>query len=262
MSETYEHKTGDFCWVELMTSDRSGAKKFYEGILGWEYHDDQIPGGGTYTMLQLGEGVVGGLFELNAEMKSQGIPPHWESYVLVDNADETARQAVALGGSVLKEPFDVMQIGRMAVIQDPTGAVFSVWQAKSHKGTSLPKNKPGMFGWNELITTDYETATKFYSELFGWTAQTKEIPGTQYSVMMNGETGAGGLMQMPPQMQGVPSHWMVYFAVDDCDAQLAKARELGGQVLSEPVEIPDVGRFAVLRDPQGATCSIIKFAAS
>jgi predicted enzyme related to lactoylglutathione lyase len=259
MSESRKQKPGDFCWVELMTSDRGGAKAFYQGVMGWDFQDDPVPGGGTYTMLHLDEGAVGGLFELNDEMKAMGIPPHWESYVLVENADEIASKATSLGGKVLKEPFDIMEIGRMAVIQDPTGAVFSVWQAKAHKGTSLPKNTPGMFGWNELITTDHDAAVEFYSSLFGWTPQAQAIPGMQYSVLMNGQTGAGGIMKAPPQMQGVPSHWMVYFAVDDCDAGLAKVKDLGGRVLSEPIEIPNVGRFAPVQDPQGATCSLIKF---
>ena len=260
MGETISPKVGEFCWVELMTSDTAGAKKFYGALLGWSFHDDPVPGHGVYTMLGLGDGHVGGMFELNEEMKSHGIPPHWASYVMVDDADATAGKVAGLGGQVLRDPFDVMEIGRMAVVQDPTGGTFSLWQAKTHTGATLAKNTVGMFCWNELLSTDAPAATTFYTELLGWTAKMQDMGGFEYCLLKNGETDVGGLMPMPKQMEGTPTCWWVYFVVEDCDARLAQAGELGGRALSEPVDIPNVGRMAPLMDPQGACCSLIKLA--
>ncbi|MEE8138534.1 MAG: VOC family protein, partial [Thermoanaerobaculia bacterium] len=127
MSSTH-HAPGTFCWAELATTDAAGAKKFYRELLGWETHDDPIPGGGVYTMIQLEGGNVGALYEQNEEMRAQGVPPAWLAYVTVEDAADASAKAKALGGSAIKEAFDVFDIGSMAVLQDPTGATFAVWQ--------------------------------------------------------------------------------------------------------------------------------------
>ena len=254
------HARGTFCWVELTTTDADGAKSFYTELMGWEAEDDPIPGGGVYTMLRVGEKNLGGLYRMNEEMK--GVPPNWLSYVTVESAAEAAAKAKSLGGTVVKDAFDVMDIGSMAVLQDPAGATFAVWQPKKHHGTQLANGEIGGVCWNELATDDVERAGKFYSELFGWTPAIRDMTTGPYTMFMNGEERAGGMLQMTAEWKGIPSHWMVYFAVADCDASAEKAKSRGGQIKVPPTDIPGVGRFSVIQDPQGAVCSIIRLEAT
>jgi predicted enzyme related to lactoylglutathione lyase len=257
MQETPEYKPGTFCWVELGTSDSAAAKTFYTQLFGWEYQDHPMGPGMTYTMLKLNGQDVGALYELMPEMKAQGVPPHWLSYVAVNNADETAEKAKAQGATLMKEPFDVMTEGRMAVIQDPTGAVFAIWQAMNHKG-SAARMVPNSACWNELGTNDTKKAGEFYSNVFGWGQE--GFPGSpiEYTVFKNGADGAGGMYQITPEMGPIPPHWLVYFAVEDCDAKVQKATELGASIMKPAEDIPGVGRFAILLDPQRAAFALLK----
>jgi predicted enzyme related to lactoylglutathione lyase len=179
------------------------------------------------------------------------------SYVLVASADDTAATATKLGGTLLAGPFDVMTFGRMAVIQDPTGAVFSLWQAKDHNGAAVV-NVPNSFCWNELMTTDTAKDGEFYCAIFGWGKDTQNFGPLEYTMFSNGERPAGGMLQITPEMGPIPPNWLVYFAVDDCDAKTKKATELGGSVMKPPDDIPGIGRFSILTDPQGAAFALIK----
>lgn len=250
-------KPGTFCWVELGTSDSASAKKFYGSLFGWKPNDTPAGPDMTYTMLQLDGKDAGGMYEMPDDMKSMGIPPHWLSYVNVVDVDATTKKAGELGAKIMREPMDVMEVGRMAVIQDPTGATFALWQPKAHGGASVV-NEPGALCWNELLTTDTGKASKFYSELFGWTANTKDMGGMMYTSFMNGDQPAAGMMEITKQMGPVPPNWMVYFATDDCDKTADKATTGGAKVLCPPTDIPGVGRFAAAADPQGAAFSFIK----
>ncbi len=256
MQETLQYKPGTFCWVELGTTDSAAAKTFYTQLFGWEYEDHPMGPGMVYTMLKLNGKDLGALYELMPEMKAQGVPPNWLSYVSVNNADETAEKAKATGATLLKEPFDVMTEGRMAVVQDPTGAVFALWQAQNHPGSAV-RMVSGSVCWNELATHDTQKAGEFYSNVLGWSREA--FPGPiEYTIFKNGEEGIGGMYKITPEMGSVPPHWLVYFAVDDCDAKAAEATELGATVMMPPDNIPGVGRFAILNDPQGAVFAIIK----
>jgi predicted enzyme related to lactoylglutathione lyase len=257
MQETPEYKPGTFCWIELGTSDNEAAKRFYTQLFGWDYVDNPMGPDMVYTMLKLNGKDIGGLYKLMPDMVAQGVPPHWMSYISTNNADETAEKAKAEGATVINGPFDVMEHGRMAVIKDPTGAVFSIWQAKDHKGSGI-YNVPNSLCWNELGTTDTQRAGEFYSNVFGWTRETQNFGPMQYTLFKNGDRGAGGMYQITPDMGPIPPHWMAYFAVDDCDAKAQKASELGGKIMKPADDIPGVGRFAVLTDPQGAHFAIIK----
>jgi len=205
-------------------------------------------------MLTVKNKNIGGLYELNSEMRAQGIPPHWLSYVAVANVDDTTAKAKATGATVMKEPFDVPGAGRMSVIQDPTGAVFAIWEAKGHTGAQITGvlNTPC---WNEVVTPDPQQDGAFYTNLFGWTSQQF---GDDYSIFNNGDRGVAGMFQLTPEMGPVPPHWAVYFNVDDCDAIVQKTLDLGGTVLKGATDIPTIGRFAVLMDPQHAAFAIIK----
>jgi predicted enzyme related to lactoylglutathione lyase len=257
MQETPEYKPGTFCWVELGTTDGEAAKKFYTQLFGWDFTDNPIGPGMVYTMLKLNGKDVGALYQLMPEMRAQGIPSHWLSYASVTSADESAAKAKELGATLMKGPFDVMDVGRMAVVQDPTGAVFALWQAKSHQGAGVV-NAPGSFCWNELATTDTAKDGDFYAGLFGWGKDVQNFGPMEYTMFTNGGRPAGGMFKLMPEMAGVPPHWLVYFAVDDCDAKTQKATELGATTMKPPDDIPGIGRFSILVDPQGAAFAIIK----
>jgi hypothetical protein len=190
----------------------------------------------------------------------KGVPPHWDAYVTVDDVDAVTKRATANGGAVVKEPFDVMDVGRMSVIKDPTGAVFCLWKAKRHIGAGV-LHDPGSITWNELFTTDVDRAGKFYAATLGWTLHPVDMGamGTYTLFKRPGATSnAGGMMAIDGPMKGAPSHWLTYFEVTDVDASAKLVTELGGQVVSPPMDIPNVGRFAVIRDPQGAALAIYK----
>lgn len=256
MQQVTEHKPGAFCWVELGTTDNGAAKNFYTQLFGWEYEDHAMGPDSVYTMLKLGGRDIGGLYKLTPDMLTQGVPPHWMSYVATADADETTEKAKAAGATVMNGPFDVNTLGRMSVIKDPTGAVFAIWQAKDNKG-SAAWGEANAVVWNELGTTDTQKAGEFYSNVFGWTKQ--QIPGPmEYTVFNNEDKGIGGMYQITPEMGPIPPHWLVYFAVNDCDASVKKATELGANVMKPAEDIPGVGRFAILTDPQGAGFALLK----
>lgn len=256
MATLTQHAPGTFCWVELAATDQDGAKRFYGDLFGWRYKDNDMGPDGVYTIFQLGDRDVAALYTLQKAQREAGMPPCWSSYVAVENADAAAKQAAALGGTVILAPFDVMEHGRMAVIQDPQGAVFSVWQAKQNIGVGV-LNEPGAMDWTELSTPDAEGAARFYTSLLPWKAT--RMPGPMdYTTFERGDTRAAGMMQITPEMKsnGVPPNWMPYFQVTDCRASVEKATSLGGGVMVPASEIPGVGWFAILRDPQGAVFAI------
>ncbi|HVE66168.1 MAG TPA: VOC family protein [Thermoanaerobaculia bacterium] len=253
--ETTKHEPGTFCWVELATSDGSAAKKFYTSLFGLSTKDNPMGEGGVYTMLQKNGKDAAGLYEMGPEQK--GMPPNWGSYVAVENANDAAAHAKELGATVMMEPFDVMEHGRMAVIQDPTGAVVSFWEPKSHVGARVV-NEPGSFCWNELYTADPARAADFYTGLFGWTKDVRPMEHGDYVIFSFGDRMAAGMMKIPKEWGPIPPHWTVYFAVDDCDRTVEKAKGLGANVTVPPTDIPEVGRFAMLTDPQGAGFAVIK----
>jgi predicted enzyme related to lactoylglutathione lyase len=252
-----EHAPGSFCWAELSTPDPASAKQFYAALFGWEFADNDAGAAGVYTMCRLGGDEVGGMCKTSARQEQMKVPPHWGTFVAVASVDDVVVKAKALGATVLAPAFDVMNVGRMAVIQDPTGAVFSAWQGKEHKGYARV-NEVGAVCWNEVETRDVDAAQKFYTALFGYRAEHMGEGPTRYTVFMNGEKAAGGMMAIEKGMEHVPPHWLVYFAVKDCDGTVAKAKASGGSVAFGPMDIPGTGRFAVVLDPQCAAFGILQ----
>lgn len=258
---SYEH--GTFSWLELGTTDSESAKKFYGGLFGWTF-DDMPAGPGmtaasTYSMCKMGTETVAALYKMGAEMKS--VPSHWASYITVTDVDATAKKAATNGGKVVKEPFDVMDVGRMAVIEDPTGATFCLWQAKKHIGATLT-GEPGSMAWNELFTRNVDRAGKFYIDTIGWTTESVNMGKmgtyTLFNLANDKKNNKGGMMPIAPDMKSVPPHWLAYIAVADCDASAKKVTSLGGKVMMDPMDIPNIGRFAIVQDPQGATFALYK----
>lgn len=260
MSEIIEPTPGNFCWIELASTDPAAGRAFYKELLGWNITDMPMPGQAEpYAMADIDGKHVAGIMRLPEAAKAMGAPAHWLSYVAVEDTAAAAAKATSLGGKVLMGPMS-MGPGSMAVIQDPAGGVFALWQTVQQMGTFLYM-EVGALGWNELISTNVDLAGTFYAGMFGWKLEPQQMPGMTYITLKNGETAAGGMMAQPEEMAGAPSIWNVYFSVADCDATIAKATALGGKLLAPAMDIPEVGRFAVLADPQGAAFSVIKFVA-
>jgi len=259
MAEYTSHAPGTFCWPELSTTDQKAAVTFYRTLFGWDVNEQPVGPGQTYSMFQMRGKEVGAAASQRPEERQQGVPPHWNSYVSVASADESVKRAQSLGGKVLAPAFDVMDVGRMAVLQDPTGAVFQIWEPKKHIGAKI-LGEPGALTWTELATHDTEGAKKFYTSLFAWKEKTSTGAGMTYTEFSLGDVPFGGMMAINEQMKSmnVPPNWLPYFQVVDVDATANKAKGLGATLYVPPTDIPNTGRFSVIRDPQGAVFAIYK----
>ena len=257
MGKRASYEPGTFCWVDLATTDPEGAKTFYGELFGWEAEEMPVGEDTTYAVQRLGGDDICGLYELPADQREQSVPPYWHTLVSVESADTAAEKARDLGGKLLAEPFDVLDAGRMSVLQDPAGAVFSVWQPRAHIGATRV-NDVGCMGWNELNTREPDKASEFYSGLFGWEMERMEEDGElAYAVIQNNGRSNGGVMPMTEQHGDAPPFWLPYFTVDSCDAAAARIKDLGGAVFVEPFE-PGAGRISVVSDPQGAVFAIFE----
>lgn len=244
MTAVAVHRPGSFCWIELSTNDAAAAQSFYSAVFGWSAVEE--PGDhGTYTIFRKDGRDSAGMLE------AKDVPVHWSSYVTVANVDQTIEKAARLGGSLVAGPFGVMDLGRMAFLTDPQGASFAVWEAKSHQGVGV-RDEVNALCWNELHTRDLAAARAFYVALFGWRPKESD----EYVEWHVEEQAVGGMLHSNAPAD-VPPFWLPYFSVADCDATVANAQSLGASVVRSPAEIPNVGRFAVLADPQGAVFAVI-----
>jgi uncharacterized protein len=278
MPERDRYIPGVPCWVDTSQPDPEAAVAFYGGVFGWEFEDAMPPGSdGKYYIARLRGGDVAAVGSIPAGAPQMA---SWNTYVWVDSADETASKVVEAGGKVLMEPFEVMEHGRMAVVADPEGAAFCVWQARQHRGAQIV-NEPGSMNFHGLNTRDAAGAKRFYGSVFGWQTLGAEGGFEMWTLPGYGEhleegdpemrkriadVGAppgfedvvASLNPIPEDQADVPAHWGVTFAVDDADAVAAKAQELGGTVIVAPFDAPWV-RMTVIADPQGATFIASKF---
>jgi uncharacterized protein len=247
---TQAHPPGTFCWIELATADASAARDFYTRLFAWSVNEFPMGEMGTYYIFQKNGADTAAMYQIGEQQ--QGMPPNWLSYVAVASADATTDKARSLGGTVVHGPFDVYDMGRMTVLTDPQGATFAIWETKTHRGVGV-RDESNALCWNELQARDVDAAKKFYAPLFDW--RLKEAP--EYTEFHVGPNAVGGMLpsQAPPQ---VPSYWMPYFAVDDCDAAAGQAQSLGANVVVPPTDVPNVGRFAAMFDPQGAVFAVIR----
>jgi predicted enzyme related to lactoylglutathione lyase len=248
MGERTQYTPGTFSWTDLTTPDQDAAKAFYSALFGWEITDMPIDENTAYSMATLGGKPVAAISPQPQQQRDNGVPPLWNAYITVQDADAAVQRAQELGANVHAPAFDVMQAGRMGVIQDPQGAYFLVWQPRDHLGAGLV-NAPGALCWNELGSPDLEGSARFYGELFGWTTTPME-GDMPYLIIRNTNGHSNGGIR-PPMPPGAPPFWLVYFAVEDIDAAVARVTEHGGAVLGEPTDI-GIARIAVAADPQGA----------
>ena len=241
-------------WVDLASPDIPASVAFYGDLFGWSA-PELPPEAGGYRIFEADGVPIAGCGPIMME----GQPPAWLTYVSVDDADAAVAKVTEAGGTVFVPPMDVMDVGRMAVFADPTGAACAVWQPGAHKGAGLV-NEPGSLVWNELSTRDLPAATTFYTSVFGWSANTMDMGGSAYTEWQLGGSGIAGMMAMPAEVPAeVPSYWLTYFGAADCDATVARATAAGATVVVPPTDIPP-GRFSVLVDPGGATFAVIKMA--
>lgn len=238
-------------WIDLMSSDVDAARSYYGDLFGWEFQGGDEMGG--YWMALLDGKAVAGV----GPMQMEGSPPTWTTYLATGDADATADAAVRAGGSIVLPVGDVGEFGRLAYVQDSTGATFGLWQAKQHIGCQRV-NEPGTLIWSEVMTRGYGDAMDFYASVFGYTYTDLGGDQFEYSTIETDGHTIGGLGALPDEVPAdVPAHWRTYFCVDDCDAAVARAEELGGSV-RRPAEDMPYGRHADLADPQGAGFSVIK----
>ena len=254
MGERTRYEPGTFCWVGLATSDPASATAFYTGLFGWHAEDFEAGAAGTYTTLRRGGGDVAILYMQQPEARAAGAPPHWTSYISVEDAEATAARADQLGGAaVFREPFDVLDAGRVAAIRDPTGAIVSLWQPRQRIGATLV-NEVGALCWNELVTTDVERAKSFFGELLGWEYETAD---SGYASIINAGRDNGGMRAQTERERGTPPSWLPYFTVESADAAARQAEQLGGRTLLPNTEI-HIGRFALIADRQAAAFAVFE----
>ena len=252
-------KQGIPCWFELSSTDPEQSYAFYSGLFGWSRLDMDLGPMGTYSFLNNANGCIGAMCNMQPEQKAQGIPSNWGVYFAVHDCDSATAQASQLGGNVLMPPMDVSEHGRMSVIADPTGAVFSLWQPKSGGGQFVMFEDLSI-GWVELATRDTHRAREFYAALLGWTLTKSPIliPNSgNYIEISVDETRYGGILPMNSEWGEIPPHWGIYIMVPDVDSSVARALELGGSNPFPAFDAPGVGRIAMISDPTGAKNYII-----
>jgi uncharacterized protein len=265
MPKPTEYLQGTPNWVELKTSDQSAAKEFYASLLGWSFDDQLIPQDGVYSMATLRGAAVAAIAPIPPGA-SEAMPPTWNTYIAVDDVDATSEKIAPAGGRVVTAAFDVGDAGRMAWVADPTGAAVGLWQARRHTGATLV-NEPGTLFWNELLTDKPDMAIAFYETVFGVThISVDAAPGMKYHSLKVAGHDVAGCLEAP--MGGTPNHWRNYFAVDDTDATAHRVVAQGGGIAVDPFDIPwdrlltpkvgaEVGRAAILADPQGGLFGVI-----
>jgi uncharacterized protein len=248
LSTGVKTQVGKFVWHDHISTEIEKAKNFYGELLGWET-EVWKPGEMDYPMIKVNGRMYGGFGPAEG-----GAPPHWLGHVLVEDADETVRRAEAAGAKIVAGPFDIPEVGRMAVMADPQGAVLSAFAPAAE----APPGE-GVFVWDELHTRDIQAAKSFYTEVFGWTTRDTDMGemGAYLIFQRAGDVEVGGGMQLSPSMQA-PPHWLAYIGANDVDATAARAKELGGSIHQEAMDIPEVGRFAIVQDPVGAVFGLWK----
>lgn len=245
----------NFIWYDLMTTDMDAAEAFYRAVVGWEAQDS----GAThmrYTRFTANGRMVAGLMAIPPGAGDMGVQPSWNGYIYADDVDATAKAIKDAGGRVYREPEDIPDIGRFAVVADPQGAAFNIFKP-SGEGEGSDQMAPGHIGWHELYADNWENAFDFYSKLFGWAkADAVDMgPMGTYQLFHAGGNAIGGMMSRQPGMPG--PLWQYYFNVDAIDAAMARFKANGGQVIEEPMEVPGPAWIIQCVDPQGAMFALV-----
>lgn len=247
---SYEH--GRFVWFELLTKDIDKAIAFYPEVLPWRIEPTPMQDGSSYNLIKVGDQGVGGLMSPQAD-----VPTAWISYVSVADVDETAKKIKAAGGATQMDAFDAPGVGRMQPVNDAHGGMFCLF--KGETGDPPRVDGPGSLHWNELWTQDPKASLAFYESALGYIHDEMSMPNGTYYILKDGDDMRGGMLQAPSS--DIPTMWLQYITVDDCDATLARAKQNGATIVAEPVDAEGVGRFGIFRDPLGGMIGVIKPAA-
>jgi predicted enzyme related to lactoylglutathione lyase len=249
-----------FVWHDFNTKDVDGAKRFYSELFNWQFESSE---NASYVHIKAGDQMIGGLRQSGPHEHG---PASWLGYVGVDDVNATVAAVTAHGGKVYMPTTVMANVGTFAVVADPLGAAFAPWKSARPGEDREPTGKPApyTFCWDELLTSNVETATRFYGEILGWRVEKLDMPGMQYTLLkrtgvkdeMGADKNAGGVMQSPRDAPH-PPFWLTYVAVPDADATIEKAKRLGAQIMMGPMDIPNVGRFAVMLDPQKAAIAVL-----
>jgi len=251
MAEFTTYAEGTPCWVDVTSPELDKSIEFYKGLFGWEAEATQ-PETGGYTMFKLKDKYVAA----GSPPQEEGSRSYWTTYLASADVDDTAKKIRDAGGTLFMDPFDVFDSGRMTIAQDPTGAVFGVWQANEHLGAQLA-NEHGTLLWNQCQTSDPDRASEFYQAAFGHEIDEVDLGlGEPFRVLKVNGRGIAGVRE--PVSGDTPAHWSTVFAVADTDETVALAKELGGTVLMEPMDLPEIGRLAVLQDQAGAIFQVMQ----
>ncbi len=240
-------------WADLSSSDPEASRAFYTQLFGWTAEVVPDPQAGGYGMFKLDGKDTAGV----GPLQDQQTPSHWLPYILVNDAAATTEKARQAGATIIVEPMDVMGAGTMVILTDPSGAFIGLWQPGEHRGFGV-QNVPGSFAWIELNSRDFPAARSFYTQVFGWSTKEGDMgEGMTYTEFQLDGTSIAGGMPTPPMVPAeIPSHWLVYFGVEDVDARTGRAGELGASELMAPSDFPG-GRFSIVQDPQGAAFGLL-----
>jgi predicted enzyme related to lactoylglutathione lyase len=252
MGQRTHYTPGTFSWTDLTTPDQDAAKTFYGDLFGWEAEDLPVGDQMVYSMMKLDGRYAAAISPQPQQQLDAGVPPAWNSYVTVQSADAALERARHLGANVHADAFDVMDSGRMGVVQDPQGAFFLVWEPRNHPGAAVV-NEPGALTWNELVTPDMDASAGFYSELFGWTTKPMEGSGMPYLIIENEAGHVNGGIRAATESE--PTYWLAYFGCEDANTALDKVAELGGAKIMGPIDIGP-GQISIAMDQQGAVFAL------
>jgi len=253
---TRTRRAGEFCWINMLTPQPDKAREFFSELLGWTY--TPVPGMSGH-IIKVGGSDIGGLWNLADPNTPKGLPPAIGVMVKVDSADATSDKVTSLGGSA-RPPFDIAENGRMASCTDPNGAEFDLWEPKKQPGTDVDNTEHGAPSWFETMTTDVDGASKFYSDLFGWSSEEMSMPEMKYTSFKQGSEYVAGMIGISAQMGDMKPHWATYFTTNDTDETSREAVDLGATVFMPPQDVPGVGRFCGITSPQGVAFYVIKYA--
>lgn len=256
MSTYFEHAPGTICWTDLGTSDYEHAKIFYSSLFGWTPREVEMGPDSFYAIFEKNGKMTAAVYPQSAEARAKGVASSWNTYICVSDVDASAASAEKLGATMVVAPRDITTEGRMAYLQDPSGAMIALWQPKKHIGVQV-KGEAGAITWCELVTRDTAAAEKFYTALLGWTAQHTRMPSGEYTLFSLEGRSVAGMMKIPVQWGKTPVDWMQYFAVEDTQTSAYAATALGAGLVVPPTPVPNIGVFATLRDPMGALFSIV-----
>ncbi len=247
--------SGKVVWHDLNTRDTAKAASFYGELLGWQVRSREMEGK-KHDFFYLGEEGLGCLVKQDPK---DPMPAHWTAYVQVDDLDAAVKRAQRAGGTAPVPRMAITDKDAFAILVDPLGATIAAYYTSNPLPPGYPKQGPGTFCWEELLTTDPKRMLAFYGEAFGWTHETVQMPIGPYHLLKAGDAQVGGVMQMPPGV--LAPHWLSYIAVKDMNGASAKAGKLGAQQHVPPTDIPGIGRFSVHADPQGASFALYTSAA-